>query len=74
MKIIANIDHFEGEQTILLVDGKVKIELPREYMPAEVKAGSWVNLTIEVNVDKENETRENVKNLLDELKAGKHLK
>lgn len=72
MKITASVDHFEGDWAILMADGS-KIELPLHFLPQGVKAGSWVDLTITPNQEKEVEVRERVKSLLDELKEGKHL-
>ncbi|AZR73682.1 hypothetical protein BBF96_09965 [Anoxybacter fermentans] len=72
MKITASVDHFEEDWAILMVDD-LKIELPRKFLPRGVKAGGWVDLIIEENLEKEAQVRNNVKNLLKELKEGKYL-
>lgn len=72
MKLIASVDHFEGDWAILMIDG-FKIELPLHFLPKGITAGSWVNLSITQNHEKEAQVRESVQNLLDELKEGKHL-
>lgn len=72
MKFTASVDRFEGNLAILMVDD-VKFELPKKYLPINIRAGSWVDIQIEENKKKEAEVRKNISNLLDELKKGQHL-
>lgn len=72
MKITASVDHVEGEWAILMVDG-LKVEIPLHWLPKGAQPGSWVNVAITQNHQKEIQVREHVQNLLQELKDGKHL-
>ena len=72
MKLTASIDRFESNLAILMVDD-VKFELPRKYLPTNIRAGGWVDIQIEENKEKEAEVHKNISKLLDELKKGQHL-
>ncbi|MCK4259241.1 MAG: DUF3006 domain-containing protein [Halanaerobiales bacterium] len=73
MKIAVNIDRFEGDQAVLMIDGEIMINLPKKFLPEGVKPGSWLDMILVENCEKENEVRHNVENLLAKLKQGKHL-
>ena len=74
MKVTANVDRFEEEWAILIVDEKIQFQLPASLIPASIKEGDWIDLTIKENKTKEQEVLQNVKSLMDELKSGEHLK
>lgn len=72
MRYTASLDHFAGEMAILFVDD-LKIELPRKLLPDDIKPGNWIDINLEKNNGKTEEVRENIENLLDDLKKGDHL-
>jgi len=64
----AVIDRLEGEWAVLLVEGEgVRLNVPRQLLPAEWREGDWLRLTLtrEENTTQEHHTR--VRELMEDL-------
>ena len=66
----AYIDRIEdGNIAVLIIEGKT-INLPVEFFGFEVHEGQHLKITFEPNEESEQKTRQEIKNLQDELLGG----
>ncbi|NLJ56550.1 MAG: DUF3006 domain-containing protein [Firmicutes bacterium] len=64
----AVIDRFEGNYAVLLFGTKeIKVDFPRELLPAAVKEGTWLKITLEIDKKETAGQRQKISKLLDKL-------
>ena len=69
IKIKAVIDRFQGEYAnVLFGDDELKVDIPRQLLPAGAREGSWLNISFELDPEGENKQRDKIEGLLDKLK------
>lgn len=67
MKIV--IDRFEGDVAILLFgDDEIKVDFPRSLLPSGAKEGSWLTVSLELDVEGEQAQREKISEQLKRLR------
>ena len=65
----AVIDRFEGEYAVVLFgEDEIKADIPRQLLPPNLKEGSWLNVSFELDPEGEKKQREKIEGLLDKLK------
>ncbi len=83
MKEKAVIDRFEGELAVLLVgDKERKLVVGKDCLPAGVKEGQWLKVTLdkdkvtgaEINEEETDKVKERIADKLERLRRGEHLR
>jgi hypothetical protein len=79
----AVIDRFEGDIAVLLVgEAQRVVDVPREQLPSEVRAGQWLRVQLrgerllhaELDADATDAARRRIQDKLARLRRGEHLK
>lgn len=66
----AVIDRFEDKYAVVLVgEEELKLEVPRELLPAAAEEGSWLQVTFELDPEKTKKHRREVQVLLKKLQG-----
>ncbi|MFH0840746.1 MAG: DUF3006 domain-containing protein [bacterium] len=67
MKMELTVDRMEGEKVILISSDKTNLVFPKDKLPAEIKEGDILYLTISPNPEAVEKTKESAKQLLNEI-------
>ncbi len=68
----AVIDRFEGECAVVLFgDDEIKADIPKPLLPEDAKEGSWLNVSFELEIEREKKQRQKMQSKLDKLKNKK---
>ncbi len=65
----AVIDRFEGDLAVLLFgDEEIKVDVPRSLLPPGAKEGSWLTVSLELDLEGEQSQREKISEQLKRLR------
>lgn len=65
----AVIDRFEGDFAVLLFgDEEIKVDFHRSLLPQGAKEGSWLTISLELDLEGEQKQREKISEQLKRLK------
>lgn len=65
----AVIDRFEGDVAVLLFgDEEIKVDFPRSLLPPGTKGGSWLTISMELDLEGEQGQREKISEQLKRLR------
>jgi len=65
----AVIDRFEGEVAVLLFgDEEIRVDVPRSLLPPGAKEGSWITVSMELDLEGERGQREKISEQLKRLR------
>lgn len=65
----AVIDRFEGDVAVLLFGDEVKVDFPRSLLPPGAKEGSWLTVSMELDLEGEQKQREKISEQLKRLRG-----
>ncbi len=65
----AVVDRFEGEYAVVLFgEEEIKVDIPKKLLPADVREGSWLHVSFELDAGAAKQQAEKIQNLLEKLK------
>ena len=65
----AVIDRFEGDYAIVLFgEEEIKLDIPKTLLPEGAREGSWMNMTLELDVEETKSREARIQSKLDKLK------
>lgn len=68
----AVIDRFEGEYAVVLFgEDENKVDIPKKLLPEDVREGSWLNVSFELDIERGKNQRHKMQRKLDNLKNKK---
>lgn len=68
----AVIDRFEGDLAVILIGGEeIKVNIPRQLLPAGTHEGSWLKISFELDPEGTKKQETKIKGLLEKLKNKK---
>ncbi len=65
----AVIDRFEGDLAVILIgEEEIKVNIPRQLLPAGAREGSWLKISFELDPEGTQKQETKIKGLLEKLK------